>query len=605
AALVGTGSPLTLTGGLKATATQTARTTTEASGDTKGGSAGIGLSLALVIANHDVEALLKRDLTAPGDAAFNSGAVSFQANGVSTNDTEAEASSAGAKATDTDTSGKDVNKKADDNISTASANDKSGKTSSTKSPDAKSGENGGTKVTVAAAVAIGIITANAVAKIADSIHVVTTGGAAGTGLLKLSSSEDTDSTVKASGKASKAATANIGAAVALNLVHIDNEAVVGADDLLNVNGLNLTAAMNAAGDGKNTLDAEATSGAGSGKVGIAGSLALTTADVKTNAEIHAMPNRGPPGDNLNGHDLTLSATASVSNTDKAMANDKDAGTVGVGAGAAIGVVNDTTTASIDAGALLSGLANVSLTATSSDTEVVYGEAGTDNGSGATLAFTADAAISLPTVITTAVIAGDGTDANQNLTATGTINVKATQTTHTTTTAKADATTGSVVIGLALALAIPDDEVIATSSRTISGSSVTFSATGSSANNTEADASAAGAKGDGGSGDGSGKDVNGKADDQLKSANKSASDNGTGGSKTSDTSNAKAQTSDKNSGGGNTVTVAGAAAINVVTTVSEASVSEVPSGETFPTSPSAGQIFRLVAPVSVPHPPPPP
>src|SRR5262249_44534164 len=89
-------------------------------------------------------------------------------------------------------------------------------------------------------------------------------------------------------------------------------------------------------------------------------------------------------------------------------------------------------------------------------------------------------------------------------------------------------------------------------------------------------------------------------DQLKSANKSASDNGTGGSKTSDTSNAKAQTSDKNSGGGNTVTVAGAAAINVVTTGSEASVSEVPSGETFPTSPSAGQIFRLVAPVSVLH-----
>ena len=37
----------------------------------------------------------------------------------------------------------------------------------------------------------------------------------------------------------------------------------------------------------------------------------------------------------------------VSSTDKAMAQDKDASTVGVGAGAAINLVNDTTTASID------------------------------------------------------------------------------------------------------------------------------------------------------------------------------------------------------------------------------------------------------------------
>src|SRR5262249_18255065 len=217
-------------------ATQTAKTTTKASGDTKGGNAGIGLSLALVVANHDVEALLNRDLIAPGDASSTDyKGVTFQADGVSTNDTKAEASSAGAKDSDSDTSGKDVNKKSDDNLTAASTgNDKSGKTSSTKTPDAKSGENGGTKVTVAAAVAIGIVTATAVAKIADAIHVVTTGGAAGTGLLKLSSSEDTDSTVKASGKASKAATANIGAAGALKLGHVRKAAGAGPDDPLTV-----------------------------------------------------------------------------------------------------------------------------------------------------------------------------------------------------------------------------------------------------------------------------------------------------------------------------------------------------------------------------------
>ena len=98
------------------------------------------------------------------------------------------------------------------------------------------------------------------------------------------------------------------------------------------------------------LDTEATAGAGKGKVGIAGSLALTIANVTTNAEIKSNATRGPPGDDLHGGDITLSATSSVSSTDKAMASDKDAGTVGIGAGAAINIVYDTTTASIDDGA---------------------------------------------------------------------------------------------------------------------------------------------------------------------------------------------------------------------------------------------------------------
>ena len=58
-ASVGSGPTLTLTGGLTAHATQNAKTTTTASGDTKGGNAGIGLSLALLIANHDVESTLQ------------------------------------------------------------------------------------------------------------------------------------------------------------------------------------------------------------------------------------------------------------------------------------------------------------------------------------------------------------------------------------------------------------------------------------------------------------------------------------------------------------------------------------------------------------------
>src|SRR5205085_9581058 len=90
-ALLGTGAPLALTGKLAAAANQKATVTTKTSGDTKGGNAAIGLSLALSDANHEVEATLGRDLNAGGD-------VSFTANGQSTNENDAKASATGADA---------------------------------------------------------------------------------------------------------------------------------------------------------------------------------------------------------------------------------------------------------------------------------------------------------------------------------------------------------------------------------------------------------------------------------------------------------------------------------------------------------------------------
>ena len=114
-ASIGIGSPLTIGGALNATATQNAKATTKALGNTKGGSASIGLSLALAVANHLVDSQLERDLTAGG-------AVSFTADGSSSNETEAVASAAGAKgksgdgAESKDSSGKDVNEKANDNL---------------------------------------------------------------------------------------------------------------------------------------------------------------------------------------------------------------------------------------------------------------------------------------------------------------------------------------------------------------------------------------------------------------------------------------------------------------------------------------------------------
>ncbi|MES1247222.1 MAG: hypothetical protein ABUS54_06080, partial [Actinomycetota bacterium] len=579
-ASIGSGStPYVVSGGVTAHATQTASTATTAKGSTSGGTAGIGLSLALLIANHLVDSQLSRSLQAAG-------AVSFTADGSSSNDTEATASSAGAKekaSNDPNTdngdgsSKPDVNSKADSNLSLAnntSSSHANGKTSgSTSTPDAKSGENGGTKVTVAAAAAIAIVTAKALSTFADNLTLTNP-----TGATSFNTTEDADSTAKANGSATKAQTANIGAAVAINLVTIWNKATIG-DSNLNVGGLTLSATMRTTGgaDGKNKLDTEATAGAGGGKVGIAGSLALTIADVQTNAELLSNSGRGPPGDNLNSKDLKLTASASVDSTAKAMAKDSNAGSVGIGAGAAINIVDDVTIASIDDGVTFAtgtGPKNVTLTATDTDSTTTYAEAGASGASGSTLALTADAAIALPTVTTTASIAGD---ASQTLStqASGNVTLTATQTATSTTTAKGNAAGGTVAIGLALALAIPDDEVTASISRTVSANNVSLTASGSSTTTTEADASAAGAAGadSGTKKDSSGKDVNGKADDQLSSANADRTSATGKSAKTTDTSNAKAQTSDNNgtsgSGDKNTVTVAGAAAINIVTALSKA------------------------------------
>ena len=567
-ATIGTGPDLSVGGAVTAHATQTAKVTTTATGATKGGNAGIGLSLALTVANHLVDSQLERNLAATG-------AVSFTADGSSSTDSEATASAKGAKGKGDDTSGKDVNGKADSNLSDANSTSSgaSGKDSGkTNTPAAKSGDDssgsGGSSVEVAAAAAITMITSQSLAQIADGL-TVTSGG-----LVTLSTSANTDGTAKGSGSAVDASSLNIGAAVAITLATVTNAAVVGTDATVNSHGLTLAAAMrNNAGDTKHSFDAEATSGAGKGKVGIAGSFALTIANVTTNAELKSNGARAPP--NMNSSDVTLSAASSVSSTDKAMANDKDAGTVGIGAGAALNIVFDTTTASIDDGAALTGAKNVTLSATDTDATTTYAEAGATGASGSDLVLTADAAIALPTVLTSATIAGG---ASQTLTTSGAVSVSATQTATATTTAKGDATGGDVAIGLALALAIPDDEVTATDSRTISATKVSFSANGSSDTETEADASAAGAKGQdsGTKKDSSGKDVNGKADDQLSNANSESSANTGKTSKTSDTSGAKAQTSDSNgtsSGDSNTVTVAGAVAINIVTTISRASLAD--------------------------------
>ena len=90
----------------------------------------------------------------------------------------------------------------------------------------------------------------------------------------------------------------------------------------------------------------------------------------------------------------------------------------------------TTSASFAAGAAITGAKDVTLTATGADTLTTYAEAGTAGAEGSTLALSADAAITLSTVLTRATISGV---AAETLAASGKITLTATQTAKTTTT----------------------------------------------------------------------------------------------------------------------------------------------------------------------------
>ena len=83
-----------------------------------------------------------------------------------------------------------------------------------------------------------------------------------------------------------AGTANVGAAVAINVVSAVNEATIGEDAKISAKWLTVEAKRtDVKGDTTGTIGAEAISGASGGKVGIAGSLALNISDSRNEALI--------------------------------------------------------------------------------------------------------------------------------------------------------------------------------------------------------------------------------------------------------------------------------------------------------------------------------
>ncbi|TAM91272.1 MAG: hypothetical protein EPN43_04655, partial [Jatrophihabitans sp.] len=558
-------------GKIDALANQSATSKTTATGATDGGNLAIGVAIAITLAKHRADSSTARNATTATDATF-------EADGSSSTDTESTASSKGAKAQQSgsnptgDTTS--VNNKGDQQAGFANTTSTTngGDGTRTTTPAAKSGDNGGTSITVAAAISFNMVDATTTSELAPGARLTATAGK-----VALTTKNTTHATTVASGTASTGSSLTVGAAVAINLVNIQNEASIGvAAGVTALTGLGLSATMNTVPDGTNAISATATSGASSsdGTLGLAGSFAMNLLNEKTVAALHAdntaAPLGGLPGVYITGvGDIAMTAGSSNTSTTKAMAEQSGGATLGIGASVALNLINNDVFTGFDpvatpaTGPPVTGARNITLTSTNTDSLTNETDGG---GQGGKVTIVPSVAVSIANESSTAAFG-----AGPLVQTSGQLSASATFTGTVTTTAKGDTTVGSTAgIGMSLALAIVNHTADAHTSRSLHATgAITLTASGSSAVNSDAEAAANGSKDDG-----SGQNSNKKADDNLANANSTQSANNTAGKDSGQSSTPQDGTADgKSKSGSSSLSVAAAFAVNVVTTQSLAYVGD--------------------------------
>ncbi len=153
-------------------------------------------------------------------------------------------------------------------------------------PTASSSDGG---VTVAAAVAVNIADNEAEATIPDGLSITAAGPLTLTAANGTGDSTGTvyGDTATASGGASGTAKVGVGAAVALNLVESRDQATIGAGTTISAQSVALSATMHQDADTPeiNTFGANATAGAGSSDVGVAGAVGINLVSASSQATI--------------------------------------------------------------------------------------------------------------------------------------------------------------------------------------------------------------------------------------------------------------------------------------------------------------------------------
>src|SRR5439155_1517315 len=375
-----TGLTLSPSGAASFSAATNATAATTASGDTtSSGSAAIGAAIALTFAKHTALATTQRIISAGG-------AVSFNALGASSSSSSATASAAGAPAEDSpdhpagqtvDSQVADERGNADATAAANGAADSDAGTNPTPKAESSEKDGGGNNkpLQVAASIAITISIVSQQAQIRGGL-AISSGGP-----LTLSAKGNTDSTAKADGKAvatGPATGTSVGAAIAANLAFTTTEASTASGAIINAGALTIESKTQTVGsDSTNTYGAEATSGAGGGKNSVAGSLAFNLVLVSSTARLGSasvVTLTGGTGD------VTISADPDSTSTTKALAGETAGTTFGLGLSIAVSIVNDSTTAAIGDGVILTGAHDLAITAGGGHASIIEAA----NGAKATL-----------------------------------------------------------------------------------------------------------------------------------------------------------------------------------------------------------------------------
>ncbi len=451
-ARLGSGATLSA-GSVSLSAVQQSSVTTKASAKAAGESVAVGAALALALVNDAVSATTARSITTTG-------AVSFTAEGKSSGELSAEAGAAGAKAAKDDGSAdgeKDVDGKVDDQLTAAKtkqddakvgdADQKAKTDADVTGDDGKAKRSAKTeegKVSVAAAVAVNVTESTVTAVVPDGV-AISAGGS-----LTIASANTTGGKITADGSATKAEIA-IGVAVAVNAVEKTNTARLGIATHA-ANGVTVKATQfgsNPANPDVDVYEATATSGAGGGKVGIAGSLALNLIKAQTSAEIAggASVNAGSGASAITA-DQRITASASALPTATGGAS---GGKVGIGASVALNLITDTTEATLSDGAAFTGGASLAVSANSTLSTTTKAEAGAAGG----VAIDAVVALAMIDQTTTAKIGTSST----GLTVSGAVSVTATSGGDHAANADGNVKAGNVGVGAAAAVIIGGGDTV--------------------------------------------------------------------------------------------------------------------------------------------------
>ncbi len=595
----GTGAAITTqvvngsSGDITLTARQTASETTTASGSATGGTAAVGAAVAVAVVNDTVLATSRRDIDGAGK-------VMLSASGASLGTVEATASAAGGKtsddagATDSSTGEKKEDDSVDDKLTgllklgtdnqeAADVGDSdqkaatSGDVSDDSKPSASTSEG---KVAVAAAVGVNIATHKTQAVLPDALSI-----SAGKGLT-LSTANNTDGQVTTNGATVGDAAVGIGAAVSINLVKSSNQALLGDGSgttgiEVNAGSVTLSALKSDLGSSANPAPtrtdqylASATAGAGSGKVGIAGSLALNLIDTESLAQIR----QGAqvtivPGDT---GAIQLSADARSSVTGQALPAEGGASgsTVGIGASVAVNIIANRSIAEVQNTATLTDLGALDIAASGDyavDTEV---EAGASGG----IAITPAVALAIVNNTTTARLGTGSTLVNP-----GAVTLLVDHASSTTTSVKGSAQGEKAAVGAAVGIVLLNDVASATIERSIDTATgaVSVSAHASSASTNTATASAVGGKSEEDAGEtdsttGQKKEdasVDDKVSNQTDFGKKNQTRSGVGSSDQQSATDSADNNKTSASSDEGKVAVAAAVAVNIVSATATARVAD--------------------------------